>query len=632
MKPLNNIDEEEDEEGVIDLSSYRQEKSAPIEPIDSREEEDADGVIDMKDYTDSGEAQEASWWDLAKDVVVQPALGIASAYTWPASVLKMGMVGEALSDIDELEEAYKKEGKEFDKSKYIQEVSNSSQFIPTQELLEDIFTAKTGISLEPKTATGKAINKFFTLASLARGKGFGKEALKKGAKAGATGVATTETLKAAGANETAAEFTGDVASGFTEAFKKSPRVFSKEVLDLEKTAAKHGLPFPEYLTKEAAELAGPKISEARKAALQKNLGMTSEEAINKVIEGELPISKLRQQGADLEVLTNEAYDKSMKLAKQNKTKASTQDIIGDIDSEIARIKKNAPSPSDADRAAIDILETEKQRLTSAPPKNKNPILGPNGQPINPPSTKRLPKEATTEELIQQVKNYNSNVKQLYKRPEFSGREDAVRSAYAFLNNSIRNTIEAHAGSDVRKSMKAADALFGEVAKLDRVEALITKSFANGDYNPKKLSQLLNSKQGLIVRRELGDKAVNELQEIAKYGERATNATNQLAKSGKYAFEVGEWGPIAGFMFAKMPKAAGILLAAKPMANHIKGYLLTKDATRTVYRDIMKNAANGSFKNMQADFAKIEKEIYKDFGSMDEFIQAMEEDLDFYVDE
>jgi hypothetical protein len=630
MQPLTFDQDEDQDDGVIDLDSY--DEKEPKQSLDSSEEEESDGVVDMDQYEDSGEAQEWEWWDLAKDLIVQPALGAAGAYTWPADILKIGMVGEALSDIDELEEAFKKEGKPFDKTKYIQEVAKTSQFIPTQELLEDTFTEKTGLSLEPKSPFGKGINKFFRLAALARGRGFGKEVLKKAAKAGAVGVGTTEALKAAGANETAAEITGDIGSGFSNALKKSPKVFSKEIAELEKTATKHALPFPEYLTKEATELAGPKITEGRRAALQKNLGMSSEEAINKVIEGKLPVSKLRQQGADLEVLYNDAYDKSINLAKQNKTKASTQDIIGDIDSEIARIKKNAPSPSDADRAAIDILQTEKQRLSKAPPKVKNPILGPNGQPVNPPSDKRIPKEASAEELIKQVKNYNSNVKQLYKRPEFSGREDAVRGAYAFLNNSIRNTIESHAGSDVRNSMKAADSLFGEVAKLDRVEGMVSKAFANGDYNPKKLNQLLNSKQGLIVRRELGDQAVNEIRDIAKYGERAINATNQLAKSGKYAFEIGEWGPLAGFMLAKMPKTAGVLLAAKPMANNIRGYLLTNPASRTVYKDILKNAANGSFKNMQADFAKIEKEIYKDYGSMDDFMKSMQEDIDFYVDE
>jgi len=295
MQPLNTIDDQEDEEGVIDLTSYRKEQAAPIQPIDSREEEDSDGVIDMQEYKDSGEAQEWEWWDLAKDLVVQPALGAASAYTWPADVLKMGMVGEALSDLDELEEAFKKAGKPFDKSKYIQEVAETSQFVPTQELLEDAFTAKTGISLEPKSPIGKAINQFFRLAALMRGKGFGKEALKKGAKAGAVGVGITEGSKAGGANETVAEIVGDIASGSADALKKSPKVFSKEVAELEKIASKHGLPFPEYLTKEAAELAGPKISEARKLALQKELGMTSQEAIDQIISGELSVKKLKEK-------------------------------------------------------------------------------------------------------------------------------------------------------------------------------------------------------------------------------------------------------------------------------------------------------------------------------------------------
>ena len=591
MQPMS-IQNEEELDDVIDMEDYTSKSE--------QSEEDSDGVIVMQQYSDSGEDQEASWWDLAKDVVVQPVLGAARAFTWPADVLKLAMVGDALSDLDELEAAFEKAGTPFDRNEYIKNVSENSQFIPTQDLVENLIEEKAGIDLKPKTKTGKILNKFFTLASLTRGKG-----LTKAITAGAVGAGTTEGLKSLGVNETASELIGDVAAGGSTAFRKSPRILSPEIASLEKTAAKHGLPFPEYLTRDPKQLIAPVISEKRKLALQNNLGMTSKEAIDDVITGKLNPAKLRKQGADLEVLVDDAYDNVKNLAKQNPKKVPTKNIVNDIDMEIARIKKNAPSPSDADKAAISILENEKDILSKSTP--------------------------TTENLVEQIKNYNSNVKSIYKRSEFSGREDSVRSAYAFLNNSIRNTVEAESGTDIRKAMRAADTLYSEKSKLDRVESLVSKSFKDGDYNPKKLSQLLNSKQGLIVRRELGDDAVNQIRDIAKFGEQAVKATTQLAKSPTNLGRIAEWGPLAGFLLYHMPKSAGMLIGAKAIGDRVRGYLLTNPASREVYRDIVKNASKGSFKNMATDFDKLESSITKSFGSMDEFMKAMQEDLELIED-
>jgi len=634
MQPMSNQIESDnqnlEDEGVIDLDSYFPEQQE-YDPQTEKLEEENDGIIDLKEYSDSGEEEKATWGDLAKDLIIQPVLGTAAAFTWPLDILKMGMVGEGLSDIDELESAFKKAGKPFDRDEYIRAVSNQSEYVPTQDFLEKAFEDKTGISLEAKSNTGKTIKKFFTLLSLLKGKGLTKEGLKKAAKGAAVGSGTTQALKAAGVNETASEFIGDITAGGATALTKEARVLTPEIAALEKTAAKHGLPFPEYLTKESSQLVKPKISDKRKLALQKEIGMSSQEAIDNIIAGRLNVKNLKNQGADLEVLTEAAYDEVSQLAKAIPKKVSTKNIVKDIDAEIARIKSLAPSPSDADKAAIGILESEKNALTNEVPKQAGKqIVGPNGQPIQ-QSSSRVPKEESTEKMVEQIKKYNSNVSQIYKRSEFSGREDSVRSAYAFLNNSIRNTVEAESGTEIRQAMKAADSLYAEKSKLDRVESLISKSFINGDYNPKKLQSLLNSKQGLIVRRELGDQALNEIRDIANYGDKAVKATNQLAKSSRHVGDIAEWGPLAGYLLHKMPQKAGLLIGAKAIGDRIRGYLLTRPAARTAYKDIIKNAANGSFKSMASDFSKLEDAVSKDFGSVDEFFKAMHNDLELIED-
>ena len=149
---------------------------------------------------------------------------------------------------------------------------------------------------------------------------------------------------------------------------------------------------------------------------------------------------------------------------------------------------------------------------------------------------------------------------------------------------------------------------------------------------KKLNQVLNSKQGSFLRRDLGKQGVKELQDIATYGTRAQKATTQFANSSKHGFNVSQWGPVAGFLMAKVPPAGAAAALAKPMFDYVRGWVLTNPAARTVYSGILKNAANGSFKNMTGDFAKLEKLIVDDYGSVEDFFKQGIYDVEFYDDD
>lgn len=584
--PMTQFDEDEDLEGTIDLENYSAEQELA----------DEEGTIDLEDYSKSQEAEEASWWDTAKDAGIQSGLGLAQAFTWPLDILKVAMVGEGLTDIDELEDAFAKAGKPFDRDKYIKTVMEQGEFVPTQELLERQITKHTGVDLEPKTKIGKFLNKLFFIGGLSRGKGVGK-ALKSGVAA----ATTTTGLREAGAPEIVSELAGDLAGGIA-GIEKQARKLSPEAARIQKIADKHGLPLMELMLKDEIP-SGPKITAGRKAAFEKEIGMTTEDAIAKVVEDKIPISKLRAQGQDLNVLESEAYDKAKALAQSKPNPIKTDQIVSDIDAEIARIRGRAPSPSDAEEAAIRILEKEKNVLSKA--------------------------KANPEQLITQTQNYNSNVKSIYKKAEFSGVEDEVKNAYGFLNNSIRNTVEKEAGKEIRDAYDVANKIFGQNASLARAEGLISKAFQNGDYSAKKLHQVLNSKQGAVLRRDIGEQGVKELRDIAEFGSTAQKATSQFANSAKHKFQVSEWGPLAGFLLAKVPLAGVAAVATKPFFDYVRGYLLTRPAARTVYRDIVKNAANGSFKNMAADFSKLEGMINKEFGSMEDFMNQGMQELQFY---
>ncbi len=593
----------EDEEGTIDMAEYSRQKKAQSVA------DDYEGTIDMSEYAKSKEAQEATWWDAAKEAGIQSTLGLAQAFTWPLDVLKLGMIGEGLTDIDELEQAFKEAGKPFDKKKYAQTVMEQGEFIPTQELLERAIQKKTGINLEPKTKTGKFFNKMFFLSGLTKGKGVGKAL-----KSGAVGAGTTAALREAGAPDLVSELAGDFGAS-ASTLEKQARKLSPEATKIQTIADKHGLPLMDLMLEDKIK-GSPKISKTRKAALEKDLGMSTDEAIKRIVEEKIPVSKLRAEGKDLQILEDEAYDTAKELGKKYKTPLNTDQYLTDIDTEIARIKSLAPSPSKAQEAAIKILQDEKGKFTAK---------GNRGKP------------ATVQELVTQTQNYNSNVKGIYKKAEYSGVEDEVKNSYAFLNNSLRNVIEKQAGEDVSQAYKVANIIHGQNASLARTEGLLRKAFPNGEFNPKKLNQVLEGKySGAQIRKDIGKEGVKELKDIAMYGDRAHQATKQFANSAKHKFSVGQWGPLAGFLLSTIPGVGHVtgaaITIAKPLFDYVKGWALTRPAARKEYANIVKNASKGSFGTMAKDFAKLESQMIDEYGSMEEFMKEGIREHQFYREE
>jgi hypothetical protein len=602
MKPqdLNShIPEDDDMDGIIDMESYtpdfEQESPVTTEP----EDKDAEGIINLNEHGNSKEAEEATWWDVAKESVIQPLLGIASAFTWPLDILKMGMIGEALSDIDELEEISKREGVKFDRDKYIKTVLYASEFIPTQELAEDIISKQSGINLNPKSKTGKALNQLFTISAMTRGKG-----LTKALIAGISGAGLTHGLNEAGANELVSRLAGDVASGLVS-ISKTPRQLSPQAQRLQAIAQQHGLPFLENMVQEEISTA-PKITAGRAAALERQLGMDSQQAINEIVERNIPLSRLRAQGVNLDTLEQTAYDTAINLARQNPQVMKVNQIISEIDSEIARIRGLAPSPSHGQRAAINVLEQERSSLLNSQP--------------------------TVEQMVKQTQNYNSNVRGIYKKPEFTAAEEDVRNAYGFLNGAINRAIDSQASIPVANAFKKARIIYSQNTNLKRIEKLLIQPFKDGNYSPRKLKKILNSRQGNILRRDIGSQGIQEITDIAEFGQRAQDATVQYARSPRHGFNIEEWGPFAGFVFAKIPAATPLLVAAKPFADHVRGWALTRPAARTVYKNIVKNAANGSFRSMAADFRTLEDMAKKEFGSMQDFIKSETDELQIYQED
>lgn len=583
----------EDDDIGIDLESYEKHQDEKLE----------DSFIDLDTYAkNKEEKKELGWLETIGDVFTQAGRGALKFFTWPADVLKLGMIGEGLSDLDEIEEAFLKEGKPFDREQYVKSIFEMSKYIPTQELAEQGFEELTGISLQPKTELGKGAKQLTELAVFTPG-----GATKKLTSA-ALGVATTQALKNSGVGEGKAELIGDVASLSPAVIEKTAKQVPKAVQSLEKTAQKYALPFKEFMVREREPILKGRLFKNTEARLKDQFNLSAQEAMKRIVENEIPIRRLRDRGVNLDALGEHAYQMTRQMAQAKPQAIKTDQIVNNIDQEIARIKSLAPSSSDSQKAAIKLLEEERDILKVANP--------------------------SSEQLINQHMNYNADMKAIYKKPEFSGKEEQIRKTYEFLKSELVSAMEQQGSKDVANAFKAANKIYHEKSKLYQTESLLGKAFNGDTYSPKKLDKLLASKQGNFLRRNMSETAIKDLEDIARYGKQAEEKMGKFIdlRSPSIANEIKSWGQLAPFIFLPHNLQGAMLAVAKPFAKHVQGKLLTRDATREIYKLTLKHASEGAFNLLKKDFVNLEREIGKEWGSVEDFMDDMMSELEIYESE
>lgn len=564
--------------------------------------------IDDSDFENAGidmfqeaekDAEEPSWLETIGDIGTQATRGALKFFTWPLDVLKISMIGEGLADIDEIEQAYYKHGKPFDREEYVKQLFKYSDFAPTQELAEKGFEELTGISLNPKTGLGKSAGQVAGIAAFTPGKLFSKLG------AGLVGAGTTQVLKSAGVGEGTSEFIGDVTAMSPQSLVKQARQFPEKVKNLADTAQKHALPFIEAMTKENMPFIRGRLRENTAKRLKDELGISSKDALNKILTDKLEIKKLQDKGINLNVLAEEAYEQTLQLAKANPQQIKTTSIADSFQKEIDRIKSLAPSPTDAQKEAIMLLERERDIM-----KVSNP---------------------TAEQLVQQHINYNADMKQIYRKPEFSGKEDEVRKTYEFMKDKLLETMETEGHKETAKSFKAANKIYHEKSKLEQSQDILDKAFTGDKYDPNKLNKILNSKKGKFLKRNLGKDAIKDIEEIAQYGQKAEENMSRFMQINNKDVQSNllAMGKLAPFLLIPHTLKGAAMSMVRPMAQYVQGKLLTRPATREIYKMSMKHAAEGAFNLLKKDMVMLENKIIEEYGSIDDFIDSGWDELNIY---
>jgi len=511
--------------------------------------------------------------DIPKNLAGQIGLGLLQGQTAPLDLLKTFMMGEALTGLEEAQEASERMGVPFDMESEKQKIFQSLEAIPTQTLAEKLLEEHTGVSTAPQT-------------------GF-----QKGAR-------------------TIAEF-----AGMTPKTEKAvPKALSVETKALKETAEEFGLKQFAGMETEKAPSVTPVVSPKKEKSLRTELSETTKKAVSDVIDQKIPIKKMREKGIDLKEAYTEAYEQASNTAKKmSKKEINVDPLIKFLVDEKSKIKASAPSLSSTDKTVLSEINTQLKQFSKSVKGSQ--AFGPEGEIINIPG-KKIQKTATAEQLLDQYKNFNQEVEGIYRKTQFTGSENAVKKLYSEANDKIISSIEK-VNPELANELKFANRVYHETSKLNQVEDILKKSFVDG-YNPTKLTRTLgNRRERAFLERNLGKDSVKDLERIAKYGHEAEKRVFDQLKNPKtmkdYIENItpGQLAFLVGFK-----SHVGIALPiSKALINRAQGLLFTREPTKHAFVSFLKEAAQLGKSPAPLFYAskKLEKAIKDEYGSEEEFL-------------
>lgn len=156
-----------------------------------------------KDPFDEIEYEESLIKSMARKFLQVP-LGGLQGYTWPADIIQMMGVGEALDpeELDQIRRISEMEGIPFDEEKYFENVQLAASSFPTQSNIERAIENKTGLPLQPKTKLERGLRLSGTAAK------FAGPSLTQKIASGVAAPVTSAGLQAVGVPEPVADIAG----------------------------------------------------------------------------------------------------------------------------------------------------------------------------------------------------------------------------------------------------------------------------------------------------------------------------------------------------------------------------------------------------------------------------------------
>jgi hypothetical protein len=499
---------------------------------------------------------------------LQLPLGAAKRFTWPLDLLNLFAQGEAYSTLDEFDDARIAELKEkfptapwenfkgFDREKLLEAIDASLSIVPTQSNIERSIEQKTGIPLEPKTGTQKALRLGTTAASFRPG------GVAPKVTAGVTAPVVSKTLEAAGVPEGISEFIGLGAS----AGVPSPS-FSK-------IAKPSGL-----TTRRFEKLETPtKVSPARHEKITESIEQDFRKIGDQLLSKNKTYSAIKEDPLFKEKVSG-LFDEVDKLAENVEGTISPGDLRDTLREKAAERSGKGISPNEYERA----YRKEIKRLTKEIP--YNPIQPKNG--------------------VDQFRKNNKSLGEYFEPGKSSAHNRAKRDALLDYNRAIADSFEQnYPGSEFEKLFRFTNKRWQEISDVESATEFIDGVF-DGKINYGKAKQLFNRDKEHVSRpfqRLLGDEGFKEFKSLTEDLLSSEKAYSMLKKAGAE----GNKDLLAlGLEYVIHPKIAATHVAGK-LAKRLYQSALDKPQIAVEWKSALDALKKGDFAQAEKRFRDLDK--------------------------
>lgn len=494
--------------------------------------------------------------------VVQPVLGYAKKYTWPADLLKLlseGASKEVLAQLKEEEPGLIGETAE-------QARQEASNYFPTQDAAEQLIESKTGLPLTAKNKVQKVLRFAGEVG------GFKQGNLKQKSFAGAVGTGSKELLLAAGVPEPIANLVGFG----TGQIAPTPSI-SKSLKPSGMTERRF-----ENVTKPT------KVSATRHEKIQEAVEGDFRKITDKILSDKNRTYRAMKEDPHFEDKIVDLLDKTEKLSEKIPGTVSTEQVRSALRSRVNSRKMEGISPDEFEKSFR---------------RNYKDI------------SKRIPyyQQATAKDLLKQFRKNNASLKELFEPGKSGAANRAKREALLEYNRALEEVIHKKYGdSEFSNLFKFTNKRWMEKMDIQEVEGFLDKMF-NGkiDYNKaRSIFSKKDAKFSKAFRRSMGEEGFKDFKGLVDDLMTTERAMGYIKKA-----QAKGYGDVAktASAFLVHPKLAGAKLAAE-YGKEAWQFLLDKPKLVVQWKSALDAFKKGNYEEAQKGFNSLDKELSKNKAS------------------
>ena len=375
--------------------------------------------------------------------ILQLPLGLLKKFTYTADLIKASILESGREDMREM---MREDPEMFNEEAFKKALESSSEYMPTQDFIEQYIESKTGAPLTPKTETQKKIRTATETASFVPGKLLSAASIPGRVVAAGAQPIGKDVLESMGVPENIAEPVSQVGAVALGSRTKIPSFKSTQS---ELSAAKAKSISPQKIPEKA-----PKIESAKQ--IQKDLGIeiplvekgrTYKQKIGKSIsEGQFPNSSIGGKAlhSEIQELDNIEYSKVNELYA--KSRSLNKNIVADHPGLIKNIEQRLD-----DLAQIPSLSGPQKELQ----KSLNEVL----DRISVDTRQgRIPSKISNQSLIDQITSLRHKIDYDFAH---GSPKNIIKPFIKDIQESIKST--AASNPSAYKALKDADTSYAEWA-------------------------------------------------------------------------------------------------------------------------------------------------------------------------